>query len=36
MKEKTSYKRRDYEAVVDSPESKTILGENVSNVKSGR
>ena len=27
MKEKISYKRRDYEAVADAPQSKTIYGK---------
>ena len=27
MKEKISYKRRDYEAVADAPQLKTILGK---------
>ena len=28
MKEKISYERRDYEAVADAPQSKTIQREN--------
>ena len=36
MKEKISYEPRDYEAVADAPQSKTILGENVSHIKYGR
>ena len=36
MKEKVSYERCDYEAVADSLQFKTILGENVSNIKSAR
>ena len=29
MKEKFFYERRDYEAVADAPQSKTVYGENL-------
>ena len=36
MKAKISYEHRDYEAVADAPQSRLSIGENVSNIKSGR
>ena len=37
MREEISYESRDYEAVADTPPSKTYyLGENISNTKSVR